>query len=245
MSPDSSSTVKLATNGLLALLAEGKFEPGAKLPSERMLAETLKLSRTTMRHALTRLESAGILESHPKRGWFLKRQRSFTDRSTLLESFTEVAENRGFLPSSQIIQTETRTSSIDEAQALGIPPGSDVVKIVRVRKLDDVPVCIDEIVLPSALGQPILTMDLENDSIYRGLQHLCGISVYKSSYSLEAKSCSRSQASLLGITAGEPILEASARTSTANGQVVILSLTHHRGDSYRFQAELYRGNLYF
>jgi len=47
------------------LIADGTLKPGSFLPSERELAETLNVSRTTLRQALKALNVLGILEIKP------------------------------------------------------------------------------------------------------------------------------------------------------------------------------------
>lgn len=43
------------------LLAEGVFRPGARLPPERALAQQLSVNRASLRHALTALETMGVI----------------------------------------------------------------------------------------------------------------------------------------------------------------------------------------
>jgi DNA-binding FadR family transcriptional regulator len=43
-------------------IAEGKIKPGSKIPSERVLSEKFKVSRTSVRQALKALEVLGVLE---------------------------------------------------------------------------------------------------------------------------------------------------------------------------------------
>lgn len=47
------------------------LEPGDKLPSERMLAEKFKVSRSNLREAIQKLEFYGLLESKPQSGTFV------------------------------------------------------------------------------------------------------------------------------------------------------------------------------
>ena len=47
------------------------FEPGEKLPSERMLAEKFGVSRNNLRDAIHKLEFYGLLESIPQSGTFV------------------------------------------------------------------------------------------------------------------------------------------------------------------------------
>jgi DNA-binding FadR family transcriptional regulator len=53
---------------LVTAIALGEFEPGQRLPTERELAATLEVSRTTVREALHRLHAAGYVTTKRGRG---------------------------------------------------------------------------------------------------------------------------------------------------------------------------------
>jgi DNA-binding FadR family transcriptional regulator len=53
---------------LVTAIALGEFEPGQRLPTERELAATLEVSRTTVREALQRLHAAGYVTTKRGRG---------------------------------------------------------------------------------------------------------------------------------------------------------------------------------
>jgi GntR family transcriptional repressor for pyruvate dehydrogenase complex len=53
---------------LVTAIALGEFEPGQRLPTERELAATLEVSRTTVREALQRLQAAGYVTTKRGRG---------------------------------------------------------------------------------------------------------------------------------------------------------------------------------
>jgi GntR family transcriptional repressor for pyruvate dehydrogenase complex len=53
------------------LIKEGKFKAGDQLPSERELAETFKVSRTSVREALRALETQGLVISRTGMGNFV------------------------------------------------------------------------------------------------------------------------------------------------------------------------------
>jgi GntR family transcriptional repressor for pyruvate dehydrogenase complex len=50
----------------------GRWGPGARLPSERALAEELGASRPSVREALRELSGEGLIEIRPRRGIFVK-----------------------------------------------------------------------------------------------------------------------------------------------------------------------------
>src|ERR1043166_7596037 len=58
-------------NQIHDLLREGSFKAGDQLPSERELAETFKVSRTSVREALRALEAQGLIESRTGAGNFI------------------------------------------------------------------------------------------------------------------------------------------------------------------------------
>jgi len=53
-------------------IIRGDLQPGAKLPPERELADQLKVNRTTVREALHKLESMGLIEIKHGNGIFVK-----------------------------------------------------------------------------------------------------------------------------------------------------------------------------
>ena len=56
---------------LRALIAEQQIKPGDKLPSERVLSETLQVSRSSIREALRSLELLGLIQSRHGGGTYL------------------------------------------------------------------------------------------------------------------------------------------------------------------------------
>lgn len=65
---DTSSLVDKVENSLVELLRERKLGVGDVIPKEIELAETLGVSRTVVREALTRLRMMGLIESKKKKG---------------------------------------------------------------------------------------------------------------------------------------------------------------------------------
>lgn len=55
------------------LVYVGRIKPGERLPSERSLAETMRVSRPTIREAVSRLVNLGLLENHQGQGTFVRR----------------------------------------------------------------------------------------------------------------------------------------------------------------------------
>ena len=73
--------------------ASGRLRAGEALPSLRPLAEELRINRNTIAKAYAELESQGIIESLPGKGFFLKQNKSpFTEMVRHRLLLTEIDE---------------------------------------------------------------------------------------------------------------------------------------------------------
>jgi GntR family transcriptional regulator len=113
----------------------GRYPPGARLPTERELMQTYRVSSRTIRVALDQLRGEGLAVSYQGRGVFVREQvvprRLSTDISTSLGWYTTLAR-QGLRPAGQT--TVTRAPCPPEAaEWLGIEPGTTVT--VRDRTL--------------------------------------------------------------------------------------------------------------
>jgi len=217
----------------------GVFAAGTRLPGERELAERLAISRATLRAALTALETDGRLTRSAQRGWFIPSNVLGEPPSTL-QSFTEMARARGLRPTARVMNQETRTATLDEAERLRIAPASAVVQINRLRGMDGTPVCYDVVVVPEQRAPQLASLPLEDVSLYETLREKCGVTIYRSAYSVTASIADPALAKMLHTTAGAAILIGEEVAYTAEGVPVLLGVNKYRGDAYRFQADLFR-----
>lgn len=79
---------KLVVHKLKQYIVEHNIAPGDKLPAERELSQTMKVSRAILREALRSLESAGILDIRHGEGAFI----SANSLNPLLEQLSFAAQ---------------------------------------------------------------------------------------------------------------------------------------------------------
>ncbi|MFD1848802.1 FadR/GntR family transcriptional regulator [Oceanobacillus bengalensis] len=72
-------------------IADGSLKPGEKLPSERALAEQFAVSRTSVKEAVTVLESSGIITVRAGVGMFLNE----VTQHDLLHKFSQIMDEKG------------------------------------------------------------------------------------------------------------------------------------------------------
>ena len=158
----------------------------------------------------------------------------------MLQTFTEMARARGLHATSRILSTSVGPASLEEAERLGLAPAEDVFHLERLRGMGGRPLCLDKSTLPLSMVQPLVSTDLTDKSLYECLSELCGIEVVRSSHAVQAEAADDDLAPLLEIPVGSPVLIESDVAYSRNEVPVVLGRIWHRGDAYRFEADLFR-----
>lgn len=228
-----------AYRALASSLASGRWPPGSLLPSERALADELGVSRTTLRHALRELADAGFLEPAPQRGWFVARAY-ISEGPNVLTGFSEAAAARGLTAGSRTVSLSRHPCTFEMAEVLGVPPGSEVVELERLRTLDNMPVAVQSLSLPHRLVPDLEREFLEGTSLYRLLAERYGLTPARCDYTLQAEAASEHIAGLLDVAPGTPVLVGHEVTVDSQDRVMAAGRMVHRGDAYRFTATLFR-----
>ena len=220
-------------------LHHGVYAPGDRLPAERTLATRYGVSRETLRNALNRLADEHLLESVVGSGWFVAPE-VVGEPPSVLQTFSEMARARGLRPTAHVLVNEVRAASLAEADQLRVPPGSEVLELVRLRGMERTPICLDETVLPLDLAGPLREADLEDTSLYEQLESLCDVRIHRSAYSVRAEVADDRLAGLLNVGVGWPVLVGEEVGYSDTGRPVLVGATRYRGDAYKFQADLFR-----
>ena len=118
------SLVDTAEAALRERLAPGRARPGDRLPPEKELAQTLGVSRGTLRLALERLEANGEILRRQGSGTFVGRvalPAAFSEGLEVLESYASLARRQGKRLTVRNLQIEQTPVPGYVAEALGIP----------------------------------------------------------------------------------------------------------------------------
>lgn len=216
----------------------GRYPRGTALPSERVLSAQFGLARMTVRAALKQLETMGEVSASPQRGWYV-RQLMVGEAPSTLQSFTEMAAERGLRAGSRVISREVRPAHLEEAEDLRIAPTAPVIAIRRLRTMDELPITVEDLVLPMSRVGWLADVDLEDASLYVLLaQH--GIHLDHSQYTVTAVNAAPDIAAMLGLPAGAAILVADEITYARGEVAIIRGRNRYRGDAYQFVAQLVR-----
>ncbi|GHH72586.1 transcriptional regulator [Streptomyces sulfonofaciens] len=228
-----------ARAALRTRIESGEVKPGSRLPPERELCRMLAISRVTLRKALTALVEEGALRPAHGRGWYVTTPER-GDWPNTLESFSETARRMGLAATSRVLRSELGPSTLDEAEAFQIAPGTPVYRLDRVRMLDDVPIAVDESLLPAGVAEGFDDADFTTGSLYDILTGL-GHRLAQADTTIEARPADAGLAGHLDIASGTPVLEMRQIVRDPAQRPLLSSTIRYAGDRYRLRTSFARG----
>ncbi|GAK54811.1 transcriptional regulator [Candidatus Vecturithrix granuli] len=214
-----------------------KSEPGTSLPTELELCEHFDISRPTVRQAINELVVEGYLTRMKGKGTFIAEPKIQQDFLIVLKSFGEEMQEKGLVPATKVLGVEKTVCDEKISAALNIPPGSEVIKLTRLRFADNVPIVLVVTFLPFDKLPDILSKDFENDSLYHIIEKEYGYKIERAKRTLEARIATE-EAKLLEIKKGDPIQFIQTIAYLDDGTPIEFSLAEYRGDKSEFTFEL-------
>lgn len=187
-------------------IATGRWEPGQRIPSEPEIGDHFQISRTTVRQALSALESEGLIRREKGRGTFVT--ENFPELWFLQSSqgFYDDAARKGHQVSSRVLSCELTELPGFAAEALELEPGSAGLALERLRWVDGRVVMYVVNYLGEHLAPSVMAADLEGGSLYRALAASEGLTVAGGRRIVEAVTAEDELATLLEVDQGSPLL---------------------------------------
>ncbi|WP_421702139.1 phosphonate metabolism transcriptional regulator PhnF [Aliiroseovarius sp.] len=210
-------------------IAEGRYAPGDKLPTEAELSSRFGVNRHTLRRAIADMAERGLVQSRRGSGVFVLAEPTEYPIGRRVR-FHQNLTAAGRLPAKRILTLETRASDTREAKALGLPPGDLVHCYDGLSLADNVPVALFRSVFPAA-PFPNLLRDLEETRSVTKALEMGGVRDYTRAHTrLTAKRATGPQAVQLNIHEGDPILRTVGVNVDPGGRAVEYGRTWFVGD---------------
>lgn len=216
-------------------IVTGHWEPGRPLPSESAIGEFFGLSRTAVRQALAELQSEGLVRKEKGRGSFVRgpRRAEFVVQE-LRGLFDEMSE-QGKHVETEVLLLETTVAPAEEAALLGIPTGSKVIQLDRLRRVDGEPICLARTLLPLPRFAGLAGQDLSGSSLYEVLHDAFDVEPGTGWHTVEATAADRRTAALLDVRAGAPLLLLTSLNVDTGGQPFEHFTAWYRADRTSFR----------
>ncbi|MDE1164820.1 MAG: GntR family transcriptional regulator [Pseudomonas sp.] len=219
-------------------IANNRWRAGEAIPTEAALSVEYSLSVGTVRKAIDMLVSERILERQQGRGTFIRRPQFQSSLFRFFRFMTPDGERH--VPESRILSKEPLPAPAEVAKALGLLPADPVIRLLRLRLIDSVPVLVEEIWLPREPFKAILDFDLnaEGPLLYPLYEDLCGQVVASADETLTAESVSEVHARLLRVPAGAPVVVIERLARNYAGQPIEWRRSWGHASHFRYSVEI-------
>lgn len=231
--PPGQSRYGWLAGALRSRILQGEWAPGDAIPPEAVLAKGCGVALGTMRQALSLLVSEGLLERRHGKGTFVT---SGLGGASMMRFFRfRTSGELQATPRSRILGRQLRLASEDEADSFGLPAGSSVLALERLRSVGEQPCLLESIVLPLPLFAALADSDTRHwdDLLYPMFQRVCGVVIHRAQDQLSFAQLNAAQAQQLQLPPGHPCARVHRQAFDLANQCVELRIT--LGDAFSFE----------
>ncbi len=215
------------------ILDGGFYLPGDILPSESQMIEMYGVSRATVRRAITELEQEGLVRREQGVGTIVCDPKLVHPLASAT-SFTNDIISKGGNPGSITLYAEEVIPDQQVRSILQLGTNETVIKLERIRLVNDVPVGIHISNISKKHISDIDTSQLRtrNFSLYDLLKRH-GLQLGQAIETLEAALSNEKESQLLGVPRGSAVLKIERLIHLSNGDPFELCHMAYRGDRYK------------
>lgn len=213
-------------NALQAEFAAATLAPGARLPTEALLAGRFGVNRHTVRRALEELSRNGLIRIEQGRG-------SFVAEDVLdyivgpRTRFSEWVRQHNKEPSGQVLDLRELPADASVATALGLPEGGRIIRLERLGLADGRPVSLGSHHFPAA-RIPGLLAHLRAEASITAALAAAGIADYRRQVTrVTARMPQPQEAELLRMARNRPLLITENVNVDAAGAVVEFGIARY------------------
>jgi GntR family transcriptional regulator len=216
----------------------GDYSPEAAMPSEDALAEAYRVSRITVRQALSSIEQDGLVLRRRGKGTFVSPDARQVDLPRYTGSIEELML-MGLRTATQVLDTAwiDPPEQIRERLQLG---HAKVLRIEKVRKLENRPFSYVLNFLPPAVGEKLPLELVKTKPMLMILEQDLGLRLSEADQAVKATLADAAIATLLELRVGDPLLNSERIVFDVKKRPVEYVSSLYRADKYAFTMKLKR-----
>ncbi len=218
----------------------GELQPGQQIPSERELSERHGISRMTVRQAIVYLVREGSLVTYHGLGTFVAEPK-LTNQASHLLGFTETIMRRGGTVTSQVLEQVVIQAPFRIVAGLNLRADDRVVKIMRLRLSEGIPLLLETSYLPYMLCPGLEEVELASHSLYAVLSERYGMLLEHAAQTLEATIANSFEANLFGVESGAPMVLLEGVATGRENMPIEYFKAIYRADRFKFAFSSERG----
>ena len=223
---------------LVKSLQGGEWKPGEAIPSELELAARFRVSQGTVRKAIDELATENLLVRRQGKGTYVATHAEENIQYRFLRLAPDEGPATGMARS--FLDCRRIRAPADVARALDLKSGESAVLVRRTLSRNERPVVLDEIWLPAG---PFKGLTAERLSQYAGpmyglFESEFGVRMIRAEEKLRAVAADETDARLLEVELGTPLLSVERLAFTYGDQPVELRRGLYRTDHHFYRNEL-------
>lgn len=192
---------------LIQRVLNGEWKPAQILPSEMKLADEYSVSQGTVRKAIEEMAVENLVVRQQGKGTFVATHRSSVRPYRFIRLKSDISEEP--YPSTKFVSITTGTATKTECERLDLAAGVRVLRTVRVRNYAGRDCILERIVLrlDRFAGLEDILEQTRPGSMYSVLEQEYRVMIVRLTEQLRAVAADKTDAKLLGIDIGSPLLE--------------------------------------
>ena len=218
-------------------IANRIYLPDQSIPTELELQEKFNVSRETVRKAVNNLVLAGLVEKRKGVGTFVTHPK-IVHRIGYIYGSSEEILARGMIPSTTFIEKKEISPPEPMRQEMALEKGATVIKVKRLRFVNEEPVAILSSYLPKDLVPDLARVKFRSNSLYKTLEEIYHLTLSEGDEIIEAGSIRGKDADLLRIRKASPVLVVRRLTYLDNSRVIEKLTALYRSDKFKYQVKL-------
>ena len=210
-------------------IADGGWQAGMRLPSERELVDQFGCARMTVHRALRELDDEGLIERRQGSGSYVAQLHPISNLLQVRDIHEEIA-GRAHRHDTRLIEVVRERATPELAAAMRLRRGAPVFHVQLVHHENGVPIQLEDRHVNPALAPDFMARDFTQVTPSHVLFEHAPLT--EAEQVVEAVLADAGQAALLDVGVGSPLLMVSRRT-VSQGAVASVARLYHPGARYR------------
>lgn len=227
-------------NILREKISSGEYRPGDPIETEDEMVRSYKVSRITVRKALSALEKDKLIIRKRRVGSCVNIKQASSIQVKLTGEIEDIVA-KGGKTRSKVIHFDFVHAPKKVIEILNLGENAKPLKIERIRMIKGFPLSYSVNYLPPDLGRKIRSEDVSVHPIYYALEKKCKENIARGIQVIGATIADSRIASFLRVMTGAPLLKIERTIFNKKGRALNHVTILYRADKYHFSVNLIRG----
>lgn len=227
-------------NWMETQVTTGQWQPDERLPGEIELSHELGVSRGSLRKAIGRMITRGMLVQYQGKGTYVTPTVLEQTWASRLVAISEEFSLQGVPFTRELLGQTVRPAAPHTARSLGLAPGTPVLSIKRLYRVKGAPVLMHDALFDAARFSGLIDEDLPTVSLIEVMQRRFGVHLEWATHSISVIRADAWVAENLAIGLGDPVLYDEQETFDQYDSCVLLIRGWYRSDRFRLHTLVHR-----